>query len=93
MDALLTEPRLSLQETSKFFGHTPSQEELGLMMHKDIMQRNAKDPRQQYSDAIRREEAQKIDAANHAEIDAVIEWIDPVIEELKLFDFMRSHAV
>lgn len=93
MDALLTEPRISLQKTSELFGHAPSQEELDLMMHKDILQRNAKDPRQQYGDAVRREEAQKIDAANHAEIDAVIEWIDPVIEELKLFDFMRSHAV
>ena len=93
MDALLAEPLITLQKTSEFFGHTPSQEELGLMTHKDVMQRNAKDPRQQYGDAIRREEAQKIDAANHAEIDAVIEWINPVIADLGLVEFMRDHAV
>jgi hypothetical protein len=93
MDALLTEPRIALQKTSEFFGHTPSQEELGLMTHKEIMQRNAKDPRQQYGDAIRREEAQKVDAANRAQIDAVIEWINPVIVDLDLVEFMRGHAV
>ena len=56
------------------------------------MQRNAKDPRQQYGEAIRREEAQKIDAENQAEIDAVIEWINPVIADLGLVEFMRGHA-
>ena len=93
MGALLNEPLVSLQKTSEYFGHTPSQQELGLMTHRDIMQRNAKDPRQQYGNEVRREEAQKIDAANRAEIDAVLDWIDPVIAELGLVDFMRGHAV
>jgi len=93
VDALLTEPLVTLQKTSEFFGHAPSQEELGLMTHRNIMHRNAKDPRQQYGDAIRREEARKIDADNQAEIDAVIEWINPVIADLDLVEFMRGHAV
>ena len=90
---LLDEPAVSLRKTSEFFGHTPSQEELARMTHTDIMRRNAKDPRQQYGGDIRREEARKIDAANRAEIDAAIEWINPVIAELGLVDFMRGHAV
>jgi hypothetical protein len=93
MDALLTEPAISLQKTSEFFGHAPSQEEIGLMTHSDVMQRNAKDPRQQYGAEIRRQQAKQIDAVNHAEIDTVIEWLDPVIEELDLIGFMRSRAV
>jgi hypothetical protein len=93
MDALLNEPRNSLQKTSEFFGHRPNRQELGHMTHRDIMQRNAKDPRQQYGGEIRREEAQAIDAANHAEIDAVLDWINPLIAELGLVGFMRSHAV
>ena len=93
MAALLDEPLISLTKTSEFFGHTPSQQELDLMTHRDIMQRNAKDPRQQYGGEIRREEAQKIDAANRAEIDAAIDWINPVIADLGLVEFMRGHAV
>lgn len=93
MHSLLTEPSSALQRTSEFLGHAPSDVELRAMTHKDVMQRNAKDPRQEYGDAIRRAEAENIATANQAEIDAVIDWINPVIGNLGLIEFMRERAV
>ena len=93
MHSLLSDPEKYLSKTSGYFGHEPSQHDLDLMTHENVMQRNAKDPRQRYGSEARQKESEPILQRHQAEIDAVLKWIDPVIADLGLDEFMQSRAI
>lgn len=92
MQTFLSDAEHAVAGVSKHFGHAPNADERALMVHPDVMQNNAKDQRCKYSNLLREQESKRIREIHGQEIADVVSWIDPVIRELQLIEFLESRA-
>lgn len=93
MDTFLKQPKATMRAVSRHFGHEPSEHDMLRMTAKDIMGRNAKDQNVRFDSATKAGEDQRVLDARREEIDAVVAWIDPLVSELGLYDFLRDGAL
>lgn len=93
MDTLLKEPQATMRSVSRFFGHEPNEHDLLRMTSKEVMGRNAKDRHMRYDSATKADEDERVLASRRDEIESVIEWIDPLVRELELYEFLRDRAL
>ena len=93
MDTYLQHPEATMRSASRLFGHEPNEHDMLRMTSKDVMGRNAKDQHLRYDSATKAGEDERVLAARRVEIEAVVEWIDPLVRELELYEFLRDHAL
>ena len=93
MDTFLQHPKTTMRSVSRHFGHEPNEHDLLRMTSKDIMGRNAKDRSVRFDSATKAGEDQRVLAARREEIEMVVKWIDPLVSELGLYDFLRDRAL
>lgn len=93
MQTLLARPEAVMSSVSKHFGHEPGEHDMVRMTSKDIMGKNAKDKRQNYDSATKSQEDQRVLTAHRDEIEAVVEWISPLVEDLGLYDFLQDRQI
>ena len=62
------------------------------LVHPDVMAKNAKDSREQYSSHIKQAETDLILDQHGTEIDNVVNWLDPIIQDQKMTDFLQAYA-
>jgi len=93
MKTLLAQPDAVMTTVSNHFGHEPGEHDRLRMTSKEIMGRNAKDKRQRYDSETKSREDRQVLTAHRDEIDAVVEWITPLVEELDLYDFLRARQI
>lgn len=89
---LLNDPENTLAGVSTHFGHVPSIGDRSLMADPDILGKNAKDPRQAYGSKIKQQEADQVLKVHGSEVQSVSRWINPLIRELGLVDFLKHHG-
>ncbi len=82
-----------MRAASRHFGHVPNEHNMLRMTSKDIMGRNAKDRNLRFDSADKASEDHRVLAARREEIEAVVEWVDPLVRELELYEFLRNHAL
>jgi hypothetical protein len=93
MDTFLKNPKMTMRGASRLFGHEPNEHDLLRMTSKEIMGRNAKDQHLRFDSTTKAEEDGRVLSARRDEIAAVVEWIDPLIHELELCEFLRDRAL
>lgn len=93
MNTLLKHPQATMQSVSRFFGHEPSKHDMLRMTSKEIMGRNAKDQHLRFDSAAKAEEDQRVLAAKRQEIEDVVQWVEPLVQELALHEFLRDGAL
>lgn len=93
MRTLLAHPEAATRSVSEHFGHEPGEHDVVRMTSKDIMGRNAEDKRQAYDGAIKFREDQQVLKAHRDEIEAVVEWVDPLVAKLGLYDFLQDRRI
>lgn len=93
MDTFLEHPKATMRSVSRHFGHDPNEHDMLRMTSKDIMGRNAKDRNVRFDSATKAGEDQRVLDARREEIEAVVEWIDPLVSELGLYEFLRDRAL
>lgn len=88
---LLDDLPTTLSSLSRFFGHSPDAAEVQRMMDPQIVQTNAKDQSLSYGKAQRQAETTQV--RNHflRELESAKAWIEPLVKELGVLEFMRSH--
>lgn len=93
MQTLLARPGPVVRAVSRHFGHEPSDHDMLRMTSQEVFGRNAKDRRQRYGSDLKAREERQVLAANRDEIEAVIEWIAPLVDELGLQDFLHDRQL
>jgi len=93
MADFLSEPKRTLAATSEHFGHKASSAERALMTSPEVMGRNAKDRSHSYSSEQKQRESLSVYAANRRDIEAVLDWILPTVEDMGLLPFMLRHKL
>lgn len=93
MHAYLEQPKATMRAVSSLFGHEPNEHDMLRMTSKDIMGRNAKDQNLRFDRTAKAGEDQRLLEARRAEIEGVVEWIDPLVRELGLYEFLRDRAL
>ena len=93
MKTLLARPEAVMRAVSSHFGHEPGEHDMVRMTSKEIMGKNAKDKRQRYDSATKSREDQQVLTAHRDEIDTVVEWIDPLVENLGLYEFLQDKQI
>lgn len=90
MNQFLAEPKDTLRTLSAFFGHDPTESEVGQMTGIEVMGSNAKDSSQVYGPEKRSLESRKILEAHGDEIRKTLSWINPLVRDLGVMDFMSA---
>ena len=93
MKTLLAQPADTLRAASCHFGHDPSDHDMVRMTSDEVMGKNAKDKRRRHNSRLKSKEDEQVLVANRDEIDAVIEWISPLVEELGLYGFLQERQL
>lgn len=93
MDTFLQHPKATMRAVSRLFGHEPNEHDMLRMTSKDIMGRNAKDRNLRFDSAAKADEDQRVLAACREEIEAVVGWIEPLVAELELREFLQDRAL
>jgi hypothetical protein len=90
---LLNDLRGSLDSLSRFFGHVPDSADVQRMIDPQVVRTNAKDPSMAYGPEQRQVENDDIRSRHRQELASTMAWIDPLVRELGLMDFMRSRRL
>lgn len=93
MNTLLAQPDAVMRAVSRHFGHEPSDHDMVRMTSKDVFGKNAKDQRQHYGSDQKAKEDHHILETHRQEIDAVVEWITPLVSELGLYEFLQERQL
>jgi hypothetical protein len=93
MSALLTDTTQAVAEVSSYFGHRPIDAEKALMTQPDLMNTNAKAPGESFNSDMKQKQTDEILYRYGSEIKQIIDWIDPMIQQLGLPDFLAGLAL
>jgi len=93
MKVLLDQPEASIRASSLHFGHEAGEHDMVRMTAKEILGRNAKDKRLRFDSSTKAEEDERVLAARREEIEATVAWIDPLVAELGLYEFLQERAL
>ncbi len=87
---LLNELAATLGALSRFFGHVPDAAQIGQMMDPQVVRTNAKDQSKPYGNQQRQFETNQIKSRYAQELSSTMAWIDPLVQELGVLDFLHS---
>jgi hypothetical protein len=93
MHTFLEHPKAAMRAVSRHFGHEPNDHDMLRMTSKDIMGRNAKDQSLRFDRVAKAGEDQRVLDARRDEIDSVVAWIDPLVRELGLYEFLQDRTL
>lgn len=83
----------TLGSLSHFFGHAPDPTEVQRMMDPKIIRTNAKDQSKPYGNEQRQIEMNQIRSRYGQELENAMAWIEPLVRELGVLDFMHTHRL
>lgn len=90
VDDLLADPRSALAAVSAHFGHAASPGDLAGMTDATVWQRDAKHPDRPYDGDARRREHETLLRVHRDEIRATRAWLEPLVAELGLTEFLAQ---
>jgi hypothetical protein len=83
----------ALDQLCRFFGHAPGPGEVERMMDPKVIGTNAKDQTSPYGQEQRLLELNQIRRRHEEELKGTIAWIEPLIAESCVLDFMDAHRL
>jgi hypothetical protein len=89
-DSFLQKPEQTLKALATFFGHEPDDPEVSRMTSTEVMGSNAKNSSQAFGAKKRASESKLILETHGKEIRQTVAWIDPLLRDLGLMEFMSS---
>ncbi len=92
-NVLLNDMSTTLVSLARFFGHVPVPAEVQRMMDSQVVQTNAKDQSKQYGNEQRQFESKQIKSRYARELDSTAAWINPLIRQLGVMEFMQSYQL
>ncbi len=90
VDDLLADPLPALAAVSAHFGYAASPEDLAAMTDPSVWQRNAKHPDRRLDRNLRRRQNEAVLAAHRGAVADAVDWIQPVIRESGLLEFLAK---
>lgn len=90
MHVFLKQPEDTLRALSLFFGHQADSSEVARMADPGVLESNAKQQQQKYNRGVREQEAQQVVSSYGNEIDRALAWINPLVKELGLLEYVES---
>jgi hypothetical protein len=90
MGSFLEKPEDTLKILSGFFGHHPDSNDMARMMSPSVLETNAKQQHQRFNKQAREIEANRIMSSHHQEVEHALGWINPIAQELGLWEFMET---
>jgi hypothetical protein len=90
MNVFLEKPADTVRFLSEFYSYHPDSDEVAKMVSPDVLETNAKQQSQSYSKEVRQAEAHQLIRSHHKEIERTLGWINPLVQELRLLDFVEK---
>ena len=93
MKSFLADMGGNLKSLSSFFGHNATPLEIERMLDPEVTQTDAKHQQNPYGRQSKQAEAVQILGKYSIEIEKVLRWINPLVEELGVLEYCRIHQL